>query len=110
MLQELEDTQRLHAVQKRALKDALVAAADKEASMAVADEMKQAATHQALEDEVEFLAEVSTVMFVGTQLHCVALFISLAEQWQYHGIVCLLHAWTATYFAYVREEMLHNEV
>eukprot|EP00877_Chromochloris_zofingiensis_P014035 jgi/Chrzof1/8886/Cz03g27290.t1 len=55
--QELEDTQRLHAVQKRALKDALVAAADKEASMAVADEMKQAATHQALEDEVEFLAE-----------------------------------------------------
>lgn len=57
-VQELEEARRLFAGQKRALKDALAAAAEREAAEAAADEAGRSAATAAAEEELERLAQV----------------------------------------------------
>lgn len=59
MLQEVEEARRLYTSQKRALKDALSAAAEREAAEAAAGESGLEAATAAAEEEVERLAQVS---------------------------------------------------
>ena len=54
-MQELEESRRLYSSQKRALKEALNAAAEKEANEVAADEASRTAVAQAVEDEMEQL-------------------------------------------------------
>jgi hypothetical protein len=56
--QELEEARRLYTSQKRALKDALSAAAEREAAEAAAGESGLEAATAAAEEEVERLAQV----------------------------------------------------
>lgn len=57
-LQELEESRRLFASQKRALKDALAAAAEREAADAEADAAGHSAATAAAEEELERLLQV----------------------------------------------------
>jgi hypothetical protein len=57
-LQELEESRRLFASQKRALKDALSAAAEREAAEAEADAAGRTAATAAAEEEMERLLQV----------------------------------------------------
>jgi hypothetical protein len=57
-LQELEESRRLFASQKRALKDALSAAAEREAAEAEADAEGRTAATAAAEEEMERLLQV----------------------------------------------------
>lgn len=58
VLQELDESRRLFASQKRALKDALSAAAEREADAAEADAAGQSAATAAAEEEMERLHQV----------------------------------------------------
>jgi hypothetical protein len=57
-LQELEESRRLFASQKRALKDALSAAAERESAEAEADAAGRTAATAAAEEEMERLLQV----------------------------------------------------
>jgi hypothetical protein len=57
-LQELEESKRLFASQKRALKDALSAAAEREAAEAEADAAGRTAATAAAEEEMERVLQV----------------------------------------------------
>lgn len=57
-LQELEESKRLFASQKRALKDALSAAAEREAAEAEANAAGRSAATAAAEEELERLLQV----------------------------------------------------
>jgi hypothetical protein len=60
-LQELEEARRLYSSQKRALKDAMSAAAEREAAEVAAGESGLEAATAAAEEEVERLAQVGGV-------------------------------------------------
>lgn len=60
MLQEVEEARRLYTSQKRALKDALSAAAEREAAETAAGESGLEAATAAAEEEVERLVQVRT--------------------------------------------------
>ena len=63
--QELEESRRLYSSQKRALKEALNAAAEKEANEVAADEASRTAVAQAVEDEMEQLHHQLALTKVG---------------------------------------------
>jgi hypothetical protein len=54
-LQELDESRRLYSSQKKALKEALNAAAEREANEVAADEANRTVIAQAVEDEMEQL-------------------------------------------------------
>ena len=70
--QELEESRRLYSSQKRALKEALNAAAEKEANEIAADEASRTAVAQAVEDEMEQLAHqlALTKVWTGRRMEC----------------------------------------
>jgi hypothetical protein len=67
-LQELEESRRLFASQKRALKDALSAAAEREAAEAEADAAGRTAATAAAEEEMERLLQVGCCSRYGQLL------------------------------------------
>lgn len=66
--QELEESKRLFSSQKRALKDALSAAAEREAAEAEADAAGHSAATAAAEEEMERLMQVPTLGHQQLQL------------------------------------------
>ncbi|GAX79403.1 hypothetical protein CEUSTIGMA_g6844.t1 [Chlamydomonas eustigma] len=66
--EELDESRRLYSSQKRALKEALNAAAEREANEVAADEAKRTFMAQAVEDEMEQLHHQLAVIKARTQL------------------------------------------